>query len=109
VGREVHTGSRTNESMSKPQSPCREQTVEVSGRYEGRRRRQGVYYQVRLTRCARLVRHAGTPGIRPRGTSRLEGLPHGSLPAMPELLATLDAFLQEHRRCGDLDGVPTVT
>jgi len=28
---------------------------------------------------------------------------------MPELLATLDAFLQEHRRWGDLDGVPTVT
>ena len=52
VGREVHTGSRTNESMSKPQSPCREQTVEVSGRYEGRRRRKGVYYQVGLTRCA---------------------------------------------------------
>jgi hypothetical protein len=23
---------------------------------------------------------------------------------MPELLAALDAFLQEHRRCGDLDG-----
>ena len=22
---------------------------------------------------------------------------------MPELLAALDAFLQEHRRCGDLD------
>jgi hypothetical protein len=22
---------------------------------------------------------------------------------MPELLASLDAFLQEHRRCGDLD------
>ena len=25
-------------------------------------------------------------------------------PPWPELLATLDAFLQEHRRCGDLDG-----
>jgi hypothetical protein len=24
-------------------------------------------------------------------------------PAMPDLLAALDAFLQEHRRCGDLD------
>ena len=24
---------------------------------------------------------------------------------MPDLLAALDAFLQEHRRCGDLDGV----
>jgi hypothetical protein len=23
---------------------------------------------------------------------------------MPELLAALDAFLQEHRRCGELDG-----
>jgi len=23
---------------------------------------------------------------------------------MPDLLAALDAFLQEHRRCGDLDG-----
>jgi hypothetical protein len=23
---------------------------------------------------------------------------------LPELLAALDAFLQEHRRCGDLDG-----
>jgi hypothetical protein len=23
---------------------------------------------------------------------------------MPELLAALDAFMQEHRRCGDLDG-----
>ena len=23
---------------------------------------------------------------------------------MPELLVALDAFLQEHRRCGDLDG-----
>jgi hypothetical protein len=23
---------------------------------------------------------------------------------MPELLAALDAFVQEHRRCGDLDG-----
>jgi hypothetical protein len=23
---------------------------------------------------------------------------------MPELLAPLDAFLQEHRRCGDLEG-----
>ncbi len=23
---------------------------------------------------------------------------------MPELLAALDGFLQEHRRCGDLDG-----
>jgi len=23
---------------------------------------------------------------------------------MPELLVTLDAFLQEHRRCGELDG-----
>jgi hypothetical protein len=23
---------------------------------------------------------------------------------MPELLAALDAILQEHRRCGDLDG-----
>jgi len=23
---------------------------------------------------------------------------------VPELLAALDAFLQEHRRCGDLDG-----
>jgi hypothetical protein len=23
---------------------------------------------------------------------------------MPELLAALDAFLQEHRRCSDLDG-----
>jgi hypothetical protein len=23
---------------------------------------------------------------------------------MPELLATLDAFMQEHRRCGELDG-----
>ena len=23
---------------------------------------------------------------------------------MPELFAALDAFLQEHRRCGDLDG-----
>ena len=23
---------------------------------------------------------------------------------MPELLAALEAFLQEHRRCGDLDG-----
>jgi hypothetical protein len=23
---------------------------------------------------------------------------------MPELLAAFDAFLQEHRRCGDLDG-----
>ena len=31
------------------------------------------------------------------GTSHLEGQPHGSL------LATVDAFLQEHRRCGDLD------
>ena len=25
-------------------------------------------------------------------------------PPMPELLVALDAFLQEHRRCGDLDG-----
>lgn len=25
------------------------------------------------------------------------------LPVMPELFAALDAFLQEHRRCGDLD------
>ena len=25
--------------------------------------------------------------------------------AMPELFAALDAFLQEHRRCGELDGV----
>jgi hypothetical protein len=25
------------------------------------------------------------------------------LPAMAELLAALDAFLQEHRRCGDLE------
>ena len=24
--------------------------------------------------------------------------------AMPELLAALDAFVQEHRRCGELDG-----
>ena len=24
---------------------------------------------------------------------------------MPELLAALDAFLQEHRQCGELDGV----
>jgi hypothetical protein len=23
---------------------------------------------------------------------------------MPDLLAALDAFLQEHRRCGELDG-----
>ena len=23
---------------------------------------------------------------------------------MPELLAALDAFMQEHRRCGELDG-----
>jgi hypothetical protein len=23
---------------------------------------------------------------------------------VPELLAALDAFVQEHRRCGDLDG-----
>jgi hypothetical protein len=23
---------------------------------------------------------------------------------MPELLAALDAFLEEHRRCGELDG-----
>jgi hypothetical protein len=23
---------------------------------------------------------------------------------MPELLAALDAFVQEHRRCGELDG-----
>ena len=23
---------------------------------------------------------------------------------MPELLGALDAFLQEHRRCGELDG-----
>ena len=23
---------------------------------------------------------------------------------MPDLLAALDAFVQEHRRCGDLDG-----
>ena len=23
---------------------------------------------------------------------------------MPELLAALDAFVREHRRCGDLDG-----
>lgn len=23
---------------------------------------------------------------------------------MPELVAALDAFLQEHRRCGELDG-----
>jgi hypothetical protein len=23
---------------------------------------------------------------------------------LPELLAALDAFLQEHRRCGELDG-----
>ncbi len=23
---------------------------------------------------------------------------------MPDLLSALDAFLQEHRRCGDLDG-----
>jgi hypothetical protein len=23
---------------------------------------------------------------------------------MPELLAALDAFLREHRRCGELDG-----
>jgi hypothetical protein len=23
---------------------------------------------------------------------------------MPELLAALDAFLQKHRRCGELDG-----
>ena len=23
---------------------------------------------------------------------------------MPEILAALDAFLQEHRRCGDLEG-----
>jgi hypothetical protein len=23
---------------------------------------------------------------------------------MPELLTALDAFLQEHRRCGELDG-----
>jgi hypothetical protein len=23
---------------------------------------------------------------------------------MPELLAALDTFLQEHRRCGELDG-----
>jgi hypothetical protein len=23
---------------------------------------------------------------------------------MPQLLAALDAFLQEHRRCGELDG-----
>ena len=23
---------------------------------------------------------------------------------MPELLAVLDAFMQEHRRCGELDG-----
>lgn len=23
---------------------------------------------------------------------------------MPELIAALDAFLQEHRRCGELDG-----
>ena len=44
---------------------------------------------------------AGTPGTRPKGTSRHEGLPHGSLPAMPEPLAALDAFLQEHRRCGE--------
>jgi len=26
-----------------------------------------------------------------------------STPDMPELLAALDAFVQEHRRCGDLD------
>jgi hypothetical protein len=25
---------------------------------------------------------------------------------MPELLAALDAFMQEHRRCGELDGGP---
>jgi hypothetical protein len=31
------------------------------------------------------------------GTSHLEGQPHGSL------LATVEAFLQEYRRCGDLD------
>jgi len=24
---------------------------------------------------------------------------------VPELLAALDAFVQEHRRCGELDGV----
>lgn len=23
---------------------------------------------------------------------------------MPQLIAALDAFMQEHRRCGDLDG-----
>ena len=26
-----------------------------------------------------------------------------TVPAMPSLLAALDAFMQEHRRCGDLD------
>ena len=26
------------------------------------------------------------------------------MPAMPMLLAALEAFLQEHRRCGELDG-----
>ena len=35
-----------------------------------------------------------------------EGLdPHGAqAEVMPELLTALNAFLQEHRRCGELDG-----
>ena len=30
-------------------------------------------------------------------------LPQGRPSDMPELLAALDAFVQEHRRCGELD------